>query len=699
MAKKRKNQPLIKTNRKESNVVSIDLSSDDNLPLYTHFSDSRDGKFRLFFEQAKNDIELISQDYPNISISRAVNKGSVVPFRIAENIFIESGNLSPNLARSFARMFIKLLKEKTTSKSTLGNIHSSLSSFFQYLSDEKVQAEKLTDLTQKHFSEWMFKIGAKKAEKYRLHLNTLLKFYPYFASLNLNEIRLSTSSESSKSINEAELLDERDYDDKVLIQILAYVFYEIDLFYDRLKTFEEISKDSLGDDFIAINDLSIKNKVLVDRLESDSTMPNVIRLNIIYYVKQSLKGNLEGESITPLAKFLAKLRLLCSRKHFKDLDLMNKLMQRMEDEIWITSKPTKHKTTKNARKLNFTNFYSGISMHGFGSILLYVLITTGVNLGVALTWKRHINGKHWSENFDTELGIDLNTPASQKSVLLVGKKIKGANVKHIFTSISVNSPIYKHLTRLDDALPHDNEYFFSGSMIYDFLSAFPKKYPILDTDNKRLKTLETSRFRKVFAGHKLLSVLNDVDDSDELIYKLQHALNHKKFDTTFFSYLLKSGVANTTMNAAIVSLTSDLLEKSLQFKGQIRTSSQRNPDAKKVFLCDCNDNTNPSHGLPIAERCTRYDMCLGCERSEVFAEHIPRICYRILQYEEARAKNSEEFKDILEDRYQIALSAIEKFSVNHTSGEEIVEAAYLNANEAFALGEQLLPPILQTGEV
>ena len=226
MAKKRKNQPLIKTNRKESNVVSIGLSSDDNLPLYTHFSDSRDGKFRVFFEQAKNDTELVSQNHPNISISRAVNKGSVVPFRIAENSFIESGNLSPNLARSFARMFIKLLKEKTTSKSTLRNIHSSLSSFFQYLSDEKVQAEKLTDLTQKHFSEWMFKIGAKKAEKYRLHLNTLLKFYPYFASLNLNEIRLSTSSESSKSINEAELLDERDYDDKVLIQILAYVFYE-----------------------------------------------------------------------------------------------------------------------------------------------------------------------------------------------------------------------------------------------------------------------------------------------------------------------------------------------------------------------------------------------------------------------------------------------------------------------------------------
>jgi len=62
-------------------------------------------------------------------------------------------------------------------------------------------------------------------------------------------------------------------------------------------------------------------------------------------------------------------------------------------------------------------------------------------------------------------------------------------------------------------------------------------------------------------------------------------------------------------------------------------------------------------------------------------------------------KNSEEFKGVLEDRYQIALSAIEKFSVNHTSGEEIVEAAYLNANEAFALGDQLLPPILQTGEV
>ena len=90
-------------------------------------------------------------------------------------------------------------------------------------------------------------------------------------------------------------------------------------------------------------------------------------------------------------------------------------------------------------------------------------------------------------------------------------------------------------------------------------------------------------------------------------------------------------------------------------------------------------------------------MCLGGKRSEVYSEHLPAICYRIMQYENKQEKEPDIFKITLEDQMHIAKDTIEKFKVKHSDGMKIVEQAYIIANQAMLDNEPLLPEILQTG--
>jgi len=207
-------------------------------------------------------------------------------------------------------------------------------------------------------------------------------------------------------------------------------------------------------------------------------------------------------------------------------------------------------------------------------------------------------------------------------------------------------------------------------------------------------------FRKVFAGHKLLSLLGDVESSEELVFKLKEALNHESFDTTLFSYIMKSGVGSAVIDSAIVALTSELIEQGVNFKGAIKESEARVAENKSVFLCDCTDPSNPTHNLQINKgHCRKYDMCLGCERSEVYAEHIPYICYTVLQYENFRENNADTFNALMADKHAVAIDTLERFRVEHSNGEELLEKGYLVANENFSNQTPMLPSILQIASI
>jgi len=220
---------------------------------------------------------------------------------------------------------------------------------------------------------------------------------------------------------------------------------------------------------------------------------------------------------------------------------------------------------------------------------------------------------------------------------------------------------------------------------------------VIDDDGNRLKTIETRRLRKSYLGYKTLSLLENVKNADDLVTNLREALDHKSFDTTFSSYMMKSGMTRIAIDSSIIALTTNMLEKSVKFNGEIKEEIERSENNIAVFLCDCTDPSNPTHELPINGKCMKYDMCLGCERCEVYSEHLPVICYRIMQYEKQQEEAPDVFKITLEDRMNIAKDTVEKFKVTHSNGIEVVEQAYVIANQAMLDDDPLLPPILQIG--
>ena len=327
------------------------------------------------------------------------------------------------------------------------------------------------------------------------------------------------------------------------------------------------------------------------------------------------------------------------------------------------------------------------------AILLFIMMQTGCNKEVVSSLQRNYNGLHWTKRFDVSLGVDSQTLLKKQVVRVTGYKARGKHGKKpIDIRVPVNSFLYQVLLLTEKLFSEtESDLFFSSRIFSHGLRDFCTEYPILDKE-KILESIDTTKIRKCYAGLNLMKAINESNDGVELTRRLRDALDHESFDTTLFSYLLKSGTGNYVISNAIVALTTKMVEDALSFKGQIVTPEKqsKNDRAIPVYLCDCEDPTEPTHNIPIATRCTQYDLCLGCERSQVHAEHLVRICYRIYQYDQIMVPVS----DVLADRKAVALDLIERFQNEHPDGEIIVRNAYEKASNAMLNQIPLLPPIL-----
>jgi len=223
---------------------------------------------------------------------------------------------------------------------------------------------------------------------------------------------------------------------------------------------------------------------------------------------------------------------------------------------------------------------------------------------------------------------------------------------------------------------------------------FERLYPIHDNDGKLLTSVHTPKFRKVFASASLLDAIKGAQNANDLAEKVREALRHGNLDTTLSNYILRTGAGRDVMDVAIATITSEKLAESLRFKGQIDLAHKQT--GKKVWLCECEDPTNPSHGVAIAEECRHYDLCLGCERSVVTSFHLPYICARIVQYEEERRNDPRIWPATFEDRWMIAQDALEQYMAKDTkNGQQLVEKARQMARS----GAISLPPIIKSNRV
>ena len=190
----------------------------------------------------------------------------------------------------------------------------------------------------------------------------------------------------------------------------------------------------------------------------------------------------------------------------------------------------------------------------------------------------------------------------------------------------------------------------------------------------------------------MLEHLSGIKNTQDLADLLRRDLDHKNLDVTLSHYILRSQHATSVLDLAIVAITSEKIRQALEFQGVIEINQEPKTE-NLVYLCECADPLNPTHGFAIAKKCTYYDLCLGCKQSIVFEMHLPYICYRILQYETRRIEMGNEWSAIFEDKWMIAHDALNKYkNQDKENGERLIENAWQTARS----NEMLLPPIIMT---
>jgi hypothetical protein len=331
-----------------------------------------------------------------------------------------------------------------------------------------------------------------------------------------------------------------------------------------------------------------------------------------------------------------------------------------------------------------------------------LMIFTGLNKEVALSIPSLCDsGASVLENPDI---IFLSKDQNSEIQLYGWKERTGSNTRTemIEAPIQRDGSLHKYLKRYEKHKTTSEGPFFEvkwkcwndANFAAKGTKTFQHLFPIFDDKGAPLMSIDTRKFRKIYASAGLLELIDGAESPQELADKIPSILQHKGLDTFLKHYLFNTNRGAAAIDTAIVGITNSKLDESVIFKGKIEIPDEEKDKKKevsriKVHLCDCEDPSNPSHTEVIHERCKHYDLCLGCERSIVCLEHLPYICARIIQYEEFRERNSRLWSEFYEDKYMIANDALDKYA--KLSGVECVESAWAEARS----GKIKLPPLLK----
>lgn len=351
--------------------------------------------------------------------------------------------------------------------------------------------------------------------------------------------------------------------------------------------------------------------------------------------------------------------------------------------------------------------------------LVFLLIFSGKNLEVVMTWKRRYMVKGFAVS-----PLDWKDPFDPNKCRLRGYKGRGKGrgvieTDDTYVTISDDGiyPILSFLLwyteplsamatpksadslwlyfRKDKAWDYHQEGIF-----YSDAKKFLMRHEIWDlkTDasgnltKERVTNLDSRRFRKVFADKELLKAIGESRNHQELHATLSNALNHKSFDTTLGSYLAQ-GASRKITDIAIFTLQHKYLEEARKFRGVMLSKSEQSASTDVAgFYASCADPTEPDFEGAMVETgssCHEYDMCMGCGQSRVFEQHLPRIATRILQYESLRPTMSgERWETEYGRKHARAHDLLTKWS-----DQDVVAEAWASANS----GAVFLPAIIARG--
>ncbi|MBB1333130.1 MULTISPECIES: hypothetical protein [unclassified Pseudoalteromonas] len=629
---------------------------------------------KIWFERNNDTPKQCKQE------SLLLMKGSTTKFWMIEN----QTDPHRNLREIAATLFSKWAVSSVSSRKKLNSTYDTLSKFITFC----IQHFNISSISE--IDEFKI-VEFKKQRLANTDASTLRYIFPsnFPRSISIRKI----TDKKSFDANVENIFESNTYDDSVLMQLLGYATYQFNFIKERWGWLLSVDEHELEERGYLISAQEFENQkkpvessALYRIIELYKTQKNealiLLHQNFLVFAK-SIKFN------TPFSKQKLFARDYFFRHIIKKLD--RKRINRELKDDFVAYVSALYERGDMEGYIEFKRTYLLTFPSNEAAIILLLICQTGFNRQPITSLLRQYDLLHWKNRTDIELGVDAKKILSQTVLRVTGKKTRGVVAKNIDLRVPVNSFIYEVLDLWESVFSDNNSAYFIGTNNIGLdIAAFCKRFPIYDENIKQLTYIDSRKLRKVYAATSLVQLLDSTSNASDLARKLRDALNHNNFDTTICNYILKTGVGNFVYSSAVLALTNKMFEEALEFKGSIGHTNDKSLESVPVYLCDCKDPLKPTHDIPIAGKCKLYDLCLGCERSVVFAEHIPRICFRILQYENMPSPTNE----IIADRKAIAIDCLEKFRNDHPDGELIVDQGFVLARSAESKDQPMLPPIL-----
>ena len=699
----------------------------DGLPPFRTFLDI-DGKeygtkllIRLFFV-TPNDQEILAAEIEHESktdttmyvMAARMSWTGRPPKNLSTPLFdfCRSVGFTDDFSKDIVRLVINYLKGRHLGRNSLYAAVSGVQEFVRYLSTHNPRPRSITDIDTEIWIEYMklrVQDGSKKSVRKFKYAKAVFSSYAptafggWLKGLMFKDSKRRTLPEHTSELAEST----RDYSDVVMYQLLSLFIFNFEQRIGFLKRYENVAENDMPSDWLYPGRKKAKHfydrgsrgeqiRLFEEWLRDEQRGYEIIIDHLILYHKLGLvTRNRHGSYSSP---FSQKLRDYGNTKG----EVIKNLYRR-----FYVAMSERHGYDYEKSSRTFLDYYvkkktpgePNIVMNQIGWCLAnLIMMQTGVNREVVLTIPSlGEDGKSILERGDTVFVNDGQ--GGETEVNLYGYKARTgkSSTKVIDIIVPKAGPLYEMLCEYERYVKVSTSgpfFEFNYSFIREWSTAggmrdISKTFPVLNESGEPLKTIECSRFRKVFASGALLDRMKNVHDMKELAELLREDLSHGNFDTTVTNYLLKSDVARSVIDIAIATVINGKLNE-LKCKSRI-DPNKKVPYKKKVYLCHCVDPTNPSHDVAIADECRHYDLCLGCEQSVITKEHLPYICARILQYEEERKKDPLIWPATWEDRWCIAHDALARYELKDKKNGACL------TNDAWRLargGGVSLPPIM-----
>ncbi len=341
--------------------------------------------------------------------------------------------------------------------------------------------------------------------------------------------------------------------------------------------------------------------------------------------------------------------------------------------------------------------------------LLYWIIQTGANTEAVF----NIKNREIIDSIEYEIGDYF---IEQNTAIIKSYKNRGTGDWYFFSlDKKEKNGLYSYLKFLKKILKSlwkykENDIFWvytasknisHGKIVNEFnrytakaaLKTFFKKHNILDENGKELKNIKLTQLRNSFI------TMMDLKDLD--IEEIQELIRHDKFDTRFQYYNNSKDLQHRNF-MAIYAIQESIIEDAKKFQGSIHHNAMKANKMKnyeEVYLNKCSNINDPqypgSRDLNSDEICTDWDNCLQCKNSQIYKEHLPKICFRIKQYEQMKnIMTVFEWENNFKVKYDVANDALKKWI--KTGGEkEHIDSAWKLVEE----GKVFLPNIFPSGSM